>query len=99
LIPANHQPISAIGIIRLTSLFSQSDRHKEDHTGRYGKTKKKASKMKKFGFASIVASGLAAAVLGLAGPAQADIGHYNWVYGNQPHATVGSATSTVGNGR
>jgi hypothetical protein len=44
LIPANHQPISAIGIIRLTSLFSQSDRHKEDHTGRYGKTKKKASK-------------------------------------------------------
>ena len=55
--------------------------------------------MKKFGFASIVATGLAAAVLGLAGPAQADIGHYNWVYGNQPHATVGSATSTVGNGR
>ena len=32
--------------------------------------------MKKFGFATIVASGLAAAVLGLAGPAQADIGHH-----------------------
>ena len=31
--------------------------------------------MKKFGFATIVASGLAAAVLGLAGPAQSDIGH------------------------
>ena len=47
--------------------------------------------MKKFGFASIVASGLAAAVLGLAGPAQADIGHYNWVYGNQPacHSRLG----------
>ena len=35
--------------------------------------------MKKFGFATIVASGLAAAVLGLAGPAQADIGHHDWV--------------------
>ena len=35
--------------------------------------------MKKFGFATIVASGLAAAVLGLAGPAQADIGHHQWV--------------------
>jgi hypothetical protein len=30
--------------------------------------------MKKFGFATIIASGLTAAVLGLAGPAQADIG-------------------------
>jgi len=44
LIPANHQPISATGIIRLTSLFSQSDRHEEDQTGRHRKTKKKASK-------------------------------------------------------
>ena len=35
--------------------------------------------MKKFGFATIVASGLAAAVLRLAGPAQADIGHHDWV--------------------
>jgi hypothetical protein len=35
--------------------------------------------MKKFGFATIVASGLAAAVVGLAGPAQADIGHHDWV--------------------
>ena len=44
LIPANHQSISATGIIRLTSLFSQLDRHEEDQTGRSGKTKKKASK-------------------------------------------------------
>lgn len=29
--------------------------------------------MKKFGFATLIASGLAAAVLGFAGPAQADI--------------------------
>jgi len=35
--------------------------------------------MKKFGFASIVASGLAAAVLGLAAPAQADLGHNDWI--------------------
>jgi hypothetical protein len=44
LIPANHQSISATGIIRLTFLFGQLDRHEEDQTGRYGKTKKKASK-------------------------------------------------------
>jgi hypothetical protein len=44
LIPANHQSISATGIIRLTSLFDQLDRHEEDQTGRYGNTKKKASK-------------------------------------------------------
>lgn len=29
--------------------------------------------MKKFGFATLIASGLAAAVLGFAGPAQADV--------------------------
>jgi hypothetical protein len=29
--------------------------------------------MKKFGFAAVIASGLAAAVLGFAGPAQADV--------------------------
>ena len=52
--------------------------------------------MKKFGFASIVASGLAAAVLGLAGPAQADIGHNQWVHATQQHATVGSVTPTFG---
>ena len=44
LIPANHQSISATGIIHLTSLFSQLDRHEENQTGRYGMTKKKASK-------------------------------------------------------
>jgi hypothetical protein len=44
LIPANHQSISATGIIRLTFLFSHLDRPGEGQTGRYGKTKKKASK-------------------------------------------------------
>jgi hypothetical protein len=55
--------------------------------------------MKKFGFATIVASGLAVAVIGLAGPAQADLGHHDWVYNVQPHATVGAITSTFGDGR
>jgi hypothetical protein len=35
--------------------------------------------MKKFGFAGIIASGLAAVVLGLASPAHADYGHHQWV--------------------
>jgi hypothetical protein len=55
--------------------------------------------MRKFGFAIVVASAIAAAVLGLAGPAQADIGHHQWVQNTQQQATVGSATSTFGNGR
>jgi hypothetical protein len=55
--------------------------------------------MKKFGFASIAATGFAAALIGLAGPAQADIGHHDWVQNNQQHAQSGVVTSTVGNGR
>jgi hypothetical protein len=55
--------------------------------------------MKKFGFASIVATGFAAAVLGLAAPAQAGIDHQEWVHNNQQQASVGSVTSVVGNGR
>ena len=55
--------------------------------------------MKKFGFASIAATGFAAALIGLAGPAQADIGHHDWVHNNQQQAQTGVVTSTVGNGR
>jgi hypothetical protein len=55
--------------------------------------------MKKFGFASIAATGFAAALIGLAGPAQADIGHHDWVHDNQQRAQTGVVTSTVGNGR
>jgi hypothetical protein len=55
--------------------------------------------MKKFGFATIAATGFAAALIGLAGPAQADIGHHDWVTNNQQHAQSGVVTSTVGNGR
>ncbi len=35
--------------------------------------------MKKLGLTGIVVSGLAAAVLGLASPAQADYGHNQWI--------------------
>ncbi len=55
--------------------------------------------MKKFGFAGIIATGFAAAVLGLAGPASADLDHHQWITDIQQHATVGTVTSTIGNGR
>lgn len=55
--------------------------------------------MKKFGFASVIATGFAAALLGLAGPANADSTHYDWVHDIQQQATVGAVTSIVGNGR
>ena len=51
--------------------------------------------MKKFGFASIVASGLAAAVLGLAAPAQADLDHNGWVNQIGPTATAPQVDTTV----
>jgi hypothetical protein len=52
--------------------------------------------MKKFGFAGIIASGLAAAVLGLAGPAQADISHHDWIYDIiQPQVSVPHVDTTV----
>lgn len=51
--------------------------------------------VKKFGFATIVASGLAAAVLGLAGPAQADTGHHDWIYVIQPQVSVPHVDTSV----
>jgi hypothetical protein len=55
--------------------------------------------MKKFTIAGVIASGLAAAVLGLAAPASAGIDHHSWINTTQQQATVGAAQSTVGNGR
>jgi hypothetical protein len=55
--------------------------------------------MKKFGFASIVATGFAAALFGLAAPASAGIDHQQWINQIQQQANVGSVHSTVGNGR
>jgi len=54
--------------------------------------------MKQFGIATIVASGLTAAVVGLAGPAQADSTHRGWVLDNQQTVNVDS-TPRFGNGR
>jgi hypothetical protein len=51
--------------------------------------------MKKFGFAAIIASGLTAAVLGLAGPAQADIGHHDWVGNIGTHVSVPQVDTSV----
>jgi hypothetical protein len=51
--------------------------------------------MKKFGFATIVAGGLVAAALGLGGPAQADIGHHDWVDNIGPHVTVPQVDTSV----
>jgi hypothetical protein len=55
--------------------------------------------MKKFGFASIVATGFAAALFGLAAPASADVDHHQWINDIQQRATVGSVTPVFGNGR
>ena len=55
--------------------------------------------MKKFGFASVIATGFAAALFGLAAPASADVTHHQWVQDIQQQGNVGSAQSTVGNGR
>ena len=55
--------------------------------------------MKKFGFASVIATGFAAALFGLAAPASADIAHHDWVSDVHQPAAVGAATSTFGNGR
>ena len=44
--------------------------------------------MKKIAFASIVAAGLAGAVLGLASPAQADLGHNIWANNQNGHCVT-----------
>jgi hypothetical protein len=51
--------------------------------------------MKKFGFATIIASGLAAAVLGFAGPAQADSVHHDWVHDIQQQVNVPLVDTSV----
>lgn len=51
--------------------------------------------MKKFGFATVVASGLAAAVLGFAGPAQADSIHHDWVHDIQQQVSVPQVDNSV----
>ena len=50
--------------------------------------------MKKFGFATIIASGLAAAVLSLATPAQADLAHNIWA-NDRNGSGAGSSSAQV----
>jgi hypothetical protein len=71
-------------------VFRQSDRRKADRNN-----KEEGIKMKKFGFATIAASGLAAAVIGLAGPANADIVHHDWVHDIQQQVTVPQVDTSV----
>jgi hypothetical protein len=65
------------------------------HHGSRDSEKEEGIKMKKFGFATIAASGLAAAMIGLAGPAQADIVHHDWVHDIQPQVTVPQVDTSV----
>jgi hypothetical protein len=52
--------------------------------------------MKKTSVVALIASGFAAAVVGLAAPAQADIGHHDWAVGsNQQQSSVSSTNTTV----
>lgn len=51
------------------------------------------------GITAAVAAGFAAALFGFAAPAAADITHHQWIQDIQQQGNVGSATSTVGNGR
>lgn len=55
----------------------------------------RSTEMKKFGFASVIAAGMATAVLGLAGPAQADVAHNDWVHQNGQNATAPQVDTTV----
>jgi hypothetical protein len=55
--------------------------------------------MKKLGFATIIASGLTAAVVGLAGPASADVGHHDWVNNVQPTVSVPQVDTSVQHSR
>lgn len=55
--------------------------------------------MKKFGFATAIATGFAAALFGLAAPANADVDHHRWILDIQQPAQVGTVTPVFGNGR
>jgi hypothetical protein len=55
--------------------------------------------MKNFGFATIIAGGLAAAVLGFAGPAQADAIHHYWVHDIQQQVNVPQVDTSVQHSR
>jgi hypothetical protein len=101
-IAANRRSITATGINGVTCWFELSDRpEKLPPADRQPKSSRHEKRiiMKKFGFASVIATGFAAVVLGLAGPAAADSTHHEWIHDIQQQASVGTVTSIVGNGR
>ncbi|MBS1690620.1 MAG: hypothetical protein JST91_00095 [Actinobacteria bacterium] len=51
--------------------------------------------MKKLGFATILASGLIAGVLGAAAPAQAELDHQTWINQISPTVSVPHVDTTV----
>jgi hypothetical protein len=51
--------------------------------------------MKKFGFATIVASAMTAAALGFTGAAQADSVHHDWVHDIQQQVNVPQVDTSV----
>ena len=57
--------------------------------------KEEGTKMKKFGFATIMASGLTAAFLGLAGPASAGVDHLDWLNNIHQSATSPQVNTSV----
>ena len=87
-------------------MFELSDRHGKHQnrpTQRPETETKEGTKMKKFGFATIAATGLAAAVLGFAAPAQAapaipvptDRVHHEWIHEIQPKVNVPQVDTSV----
>ena len=55
--------------------------------------------MKKFGLTTAIASGLAAAMLGLAGPAQAGVDHLGWLNDIQQQVSVPQVDTGVQHSR
>lgn len=53
------------------------------------------NKVKKFAVTSAIASGLVAAALSIAAPAQADLGHNTWVNQIGPSATAPQVDTSV----
>ena len=51
--------------------------------------------MTKYAITTAIAGAMTAAVLGLAAPAQADLGHNDWVTNNGPSVTVPHVDTSV----
>lgn len=84
---------------RIGKLRNGADKVRTATSSATARTRKGRFIMKNFGFASAIATGFAAALFGLAAPASADVDHHQWIHDIQQQATVGSAQSTIGNGR